>query len=507
MHTDLALAPSVNADVAGILDAIDVPIVVVGLDCTLARFNPAAAEALGLVRSDLGRHFSGIRGLTEVKGLHLHKVCEEAIADGEPFRGDIQFGDRWFLLRVARYVGPGNQIRGAILTFTNVTAFRASLGQAIYEREYTKTILNTVIEPLVVLDESLRVQTANRAFYTFFGVSREQAQGVALCELGSPEWKGAGWWASLKATVSGNQEFATVEFERDFPGVGRRTVLLDARRLSRDRGALVLLAFHDITERKRGEEALREARDYLANQAAELEKLVAERTAALRETVQELQAFSYSIAHDMRAPLRSMRGFSQILLEQLAGKIDSGAEDFLQRIDRSSHRLDQLIQDVLNYSKILHAPIVNGPVDLDRLTRDILDTYPECHPTRADIRMEGTLPSVLGNEAFLTQCISNLLTNAVKFVSRGTFPRVKVWAQANESHARIFVQDNGIGIQAKDYDRIFRMFERINSFAEFDGTGIGLTIARKAVERMSGEIGFESEPGKGSTFWIQLEKA
>ena len=144
-----------------------------------------------------------------------------------------------------------------MLTFTNVTAFRASLEQAIYEREYTKAILNTVIGPLVVLDADLRVQTANRAFYAMFQVSREQTQGVPLYDLGKHDWDTPRLWTLLKETLSDNSEFQTFEVEHDFPAIGRRTVLLDARRLSREGypGHMILLAFQDITERKKAEAA------------------------------------------------------------------------------------------------------------------------------------------------------------------------------------------------------------------------------------------------------------
>ena len=168
-------------------------------------------------------------------------------------------GDRYFIVRIAPYAAPGGRVCGAALTFTNFTAFRASLGQAIYEREFTKTILNGVIDPLVVLDESLRIQTANRAFYEWFGAPREQIQNALLCDLGDQVWKTSDLWSSLTATLAHNREFQTIEIERDFPNVGRRTVLLDARRLVRDVNALVLVSFRDITERRNVMQALRES--------------------------------------------------------------------------------------------------------------------------------------------------------------------------------------------------------------------------------------------------------
>jgi PAS domain S-box-containing protein len=223
----------------------------------VTRYNRAAAEVLGVSTADIGRQTYNVEALMGVPDID--PLCMQVMVDGVPSRREMHYGDRWFLVRIAPYTGTDRQVRGAVLTFTNFTAFRASLGQAIYEREYTKTILNAVIDPLVVLDDRLQVQTANRAFYDWFGVSREQTQSVPLRDLGDHDWKASNLWDSLQATLSHNSEFATLELERDFPNSGRRTVLLDARRLVPDRNALVLLSFRDITERKRNVQALRES--------------------------------------------------------------------------------------------------------------------------------------------------------------------------------------------------------------------------------------------------------
>jgi two-component system, chemotaxis family, CheB/CheR fusion protein len=145
---------------------------------------------------------------------------------------------------------------GAVLTFTNVTAFRASIEQAIYDREYTKAILNTVADPLVVLDAELRIQTANRAFYAMFGVSRDDTHGVSICNVGNAEWKTSNVWESIRTTLSDVSEFQPVEIDHELPCIGRRTILLDARRLAREGAAMVLLSLRDISERKRAQEAI-----------------------------------------------------------------------------------------------------------------------------------------------------------------------------------------------------------------------------------------------------------
>ena len=298
---------------------------------------------------------------------------------------------------------------------------------------------------------------------------------------------------------------------------------LHQHELTADAAKLNARLEREIAERKLAETALHEANARLARQAGELEGVVAERTARLRELVGELEAFSYSIAHDMRAPLRGMAGFAQILLNDHSNQLDATARDYLGRITRSAARMDLLIQGVLDYTRVSRSEAVLVPVDLDWLAREIIMTYPNWQPPHAGIKIEGRLPTVCGHVGLLTQCVSNLLGNAMKFVAPGALPQIRIWAEdqphapkalasgasngtTSPTMARIWFEDQGIGIAAKDQGRIFQMFERLNPVAQFEGTGMGLTIVRKAVERMNGRVGFE--PGApGSKFWIELEKA
>jgi PAS domain S-box-containing protein len=268
----------------------------------------------------------------------------------------------------------------------------------------------------------------------------------------------------------------------------------------------VVLVFRDFTERKQAEEALREAQRKLARHAADLEATVAERTAKLKETVNDLQSFSYSIAHDMRAPLRAMGTFAHLLMEEIPpATMSPEAKMYFDRIVIGAARLDNLINDALNYTKAALQEFPLQEVDLSKLMRGLLDTYPNLHAENTDIDVEGTLPTVLGNESLLTQCFSNLLGNAVKFVAPGVRPKVRVWSEAREGFARISVEDNGIGIPKHAQSRLFAMFQKLDN--QYEGTGIGLAIVRKVVERMGGQVGVESEPDRGSRFWVELRVA
>src|SRR6204780_5456934 len=248
---DATTLDGMAASEIGALDAVDVPIIVISRQCKVARINRAAMTVFGLKVSDLGCSLGNTLAGVE----DLNRICRRVISDGAPHRIETRDGDRRFLLRIAPYTGSDrSQILGSVLTFTNVTAFRASIEQAIYEREYTKGILNTVVDPVVVLDAKLQVQTANRAFYTIFGVSRDQTQGISIRKLGNNEWETSEVWESVETTLSGTHEFQAVEIDREFP-TGRRTLVLDARRLAGVGDSLIVLTFHDVTERKLAERA------------------------------------------------------------------------------------------------------------------------------------------------------------------------------------------------------------------------------------------------------------
>ena len=211
---DASSSDLVTPEQMDVLDAIDLPVIVVSRNCTVTRVNRAAMTVLGLTISDIGRTPGGVLAGVD----NVDTVCAQVIADGAPCRLEMRDGDRHFLIRIAPCIGADHEIVGAALTATNVTAFRASIDQAIYEREYTKAILNTIIDPLVVLDMNLCVQTANRAFYAMFGFSRDETQGVPISALGNDVWKTSEAWESLKRTLSGDTEFPAFEMEREFPG-------------------------------------------------------------------------------------------------------------------------------------------------------------------------------------------------------------------------------------------------------------------------------------------------
>jgi PAS domain S-box-containing protein len=258
----------------------------------------------------------------------------------------------------------------------------------------------------------------------------------------------------------------------------------------------------NITERIRREQTLQQMREDLGKLNEQLEQRVKERTSELAETVADLEAFSYSITHDLRAPLRSMQSFASMLEEDCAGQVSASGKDYIRRIVTSARRMDRLIQDVLTYSRMARSELSLEEVDLEHLIQGIVESYPGFQPPAASIQIKTPLGKVCANEAALTQCLSNLIGNAIKFVKPAQHPRVTIWSEQHGSHNRIYVEDNGIGIQPRHQERIFGIFQRLSK--SYEGMGIGLSIVKKAAERMGGAVGLRSEPGQGSTFWLDL---
>jgi signal transduction histidine kinase len=249
--------------------------------------------------------------------------------------------------------------------------------------------------------------------------------------------------------------------------------------------------------------ALQNAELWRATQdhTAHLETAVAERTA-------ELEAFTYTVSHDLRAPLRAMFGFAQALEEDYGPGLDGLGRDYLGRILGAAQRLDRLIQDLLAYSRLGRQTVSLHPLNLDSLLQDVLSQL-EGALAEAGARVElaADLPGVRAHAPILTQALVNLVGNAARFVAPGVRPEIRIWAEARPGWVRLWVSDNGIGIAPEHQGRIFEVFERLHGIETYPGTGIGLAIVRRAAARLGGSCGVQSQPGQGSQFWIDLEAA
>jgi light-regulated signal transduction histidine kinase (bacteriophytochrome) len=239
----------------------------------------------------------------------------------------------------------------------------------------------------------------------------------------------------------------------------------------------------------------------------ELEERVVERTSALAAKTRELETFAYSVAHDLKAPLRGIDGYSRLLLEDYMDKLDKDGREFLHTIRASTNEMSQLIEDLLAYSRVERQEMTFTHVEL----RSFIDCLVEAKRNELGARkVEFTVnvnsATVTADANGLAQALRNYLDNAVKFTTNTSEPHVDIGAEETETNCRLWVRDNGVGFDMKYHDKIFEIFTRLHHNEEYAGTGIGLAIARKAVERMKGRVWAESTPGMGATFYLEISK-
>ncbi len=251
----------------------------------------------------------------------------------------------------------------------------------------------------------------------------------------------------------------------------------------------------------------RRANEALDRLNAELETRIEARTEALHAKSRELESFAYSVAHDLKAPLRGIDGYSRILLDEYSEKIDDSGRSFLHTIQSSTDEMNRLIDDLLAYSRMERREIKPGRIELAPIVSALVEEKRRdatAHPIEFVVNVNGS--TVLADASGLSHSLRNYLDNAIKFTSRTTQPRIEVGAKDNERSCLLWVRDNGVGFDMQHHDRIFDLFQRLNVTDEYPGTGIGLAIVRKAMERMGGRAWAESTPGQGATFYLEIPK-
>jgi PAS domain S-box-containing protein len=490
-----------DAHVMTVLETIPDAFIGLNGDWTIGYLNSAAERMAGRPRPELlQQNFWQI--FPELKGTEFERRCRFAMErDTNTSESEQEAGPA----RRNYHIYVCSCQDGISLYFRD-TSERQELERALEESETWRRLIIENVKDFAIfsLEKDGRVTTWNPGAERLLGYSADEMIGQNVSLIYTPEDRAQGVpeQERLDAAKNGRAIDERWHLRKD----GQRMFFSGAVvPLFDEAGEMrgFTKVARDITDRKQLEDELITARDHL-------EATVAARTESLRQTIGELEVLSYSLSHDLRAPLRAMRSFSQLLTAKLKGRIQGDEMEYLTKIVTGANRLDRLIRDVLSFSRLgrqsNHTDEV--PVDLEKLVNEIRQEHPSLNPPQAEIEIQTPLLAVKGHEALLSQCVSNLLINAVKFVAPGKLPQVRLWTEpAGDDQVKLWVEDNGIGIAKENQDRIFGMFQRLHNLQAYEGTGIGLAVVRKAVERMGGQVGVESEPGKGSRFWVQLPRA
>jgi two-component system CheB/CheR fusion protein len=478
-NADLA---HVSNDLTNLLTVINIPIVMVDRGLRIRRFTPAAGTLLNLLPGDLGRPLTDLRLGMPVPdvGQLVGEVIDTLIV----VQRDIQVQDhQWYTLSIRPYQTVDNQIDGAVITFVDISPVKGSelRYRQLYEQGFT-----TTSDAIAQVDvETGYLQEVNPSFLRLLGWPREEV-------VGKPLWEGPVFHAVAESEEA-FRALTRVGYRRfedlSLPTKEGRAVAVDLVSTLYPAGTkeVVQLRLHDLTERKQAEEALR-----VANRA-------------LVRTNEDLRQFAYAASHDLREPLRQISVYIQLLATTYEGQLDAQARQYLDTCLHGAQRMQLLLHDLLAYVRISEAQGAPPLTDANHVLQQTLEKLQAEIAESGAVITADPLPTLPVHEAHLLQLFQNLLSNAVKYRSKAA-PLIHVSATRRAGTWVWSVRDNGIGIEPQYHTRVFGIFTRLHGH-EYAGTGMGLAICQKIVERYGGRIGVESALGEGATFYFTLNPA
>ncbi|WP_373542715.1 chemotaxis protein CheB [Chamaesiphon sp.] len=487
----------VSNDLENLISSTNIPILMLGSDLCIRRFTPLAQTILHLIPTDVGRPLWDINHALNV--TDLESQIREVINTLKTTEQEVQDRDgHWYDLRIRPYRTLDHKIDGAMVILVDIDALKRSMEQLEHSRNYVRAIVETVREPLIVLDGNLRVFTANRSFYHTFEATIADTEQRLIFDLGNGQWNIPKLRQLLLEILPTDSELQDFEVEHDFEQIGNKTMLLNARKMTQAEGGdNILLAIEDITERKRLESELRYT--VIQEQSAR---------SAAESANRAKDEFLSMVSHELRNPLGAILGWAQLLRTQ---KFDAArTKHALETIEQSAKTQDRLIEDLLDVSAITSGklrlntssidlvPIIHKAIDLVQLSAD-------AKQIELVSNLDLAPAQIVGDPDRIGQIVSNLLINAIKFTPAGG--RVNIDLAYLPTTAQIGISDTGSGITAEFLPFVFDRWSQSDTTQtrSHPGLGLGLSIVRSLVELHDGTVTVAS-PGadQGSTFTVCL---
>jgi len=497
----------VNNDMQNLLSSVNIAILMLSGDLRIRRFTPMGQQLFNLIASDVGRPFSDIRNNLEVPNMNdlITTVIDTLI----PYEQDVKDASgHWYSLRIRPYRTTDNHIDGVVIGLVDIDLIKQNAIALEASRNYATTIIETLHQPLIVLDPEFKVITANHAFYEVFKMNAAQVERQEIFSLGQKEWDIPKLRSLLNEILLLDITVQDYEVTQNFSQLGTRTMLLNVCQIDRPNmqiQKMILIAIQDITESKLQRQLL-----IAQNQELSEAKAAVEIASAAKST------FLGNMSHELRTPLNSIMGFVQIL--QSDSKLDVESQGFLGVVYESSEYLLALIEDLLDISKIEANKIAIEPnlfalSEFLEVTIDMVQFKAIKKNLTFTTQFASDLPEIVyGDEQHLRQVMLNLLNNAIKFTSTGEITlsvnQVQLARLPEDRHAivRFEIADTGSGIPADALAKIFLPFEQIGtSTTRAQGAGLGLAISQSLIKKMGGEIKVESAIDVGSTFSFELD--